>query len=222
MVYCLRLFFFCLTLLSISACTDHSSPKHVLPFFGNYEIVTSETDGIIAVDTIYPTIPTFEFLNQDSVSISSKSLHGKVWIANFFFTSCPSICPPMMEQLKRVHKLTEDVSKQVQFLSFSIDPSHDSPSILKHYAEQRGMKADNWTFFTGNEAKIHKLGVEHFLVHAARDQYEAGGFAHSDALVLVDKEGHVRGVYQSGDKTQVEQLIKDTHKLITVEYGNHK
>jgi protein SCO1/2 len=211
---------FILLVVSVVACKESTTKKqHALPFIGNYDVVTSETNGVVQVDTVYPAISKFKFLNQDSTWCTSESLKGKVWVVSFFFSSCPSICPPMMHQMKRMQQLTADLTNQVQFISFSIDPTNDTPSRLKAYAQDRGMNLANWVFLTGDETKIHALGVNEFLVHAARDQYEAGGFAHSDAIVLVDKEGHVRGVYPSNQPSQMKQLHTDIRKLLQIEYG---
>lgn len=202
----------------LGACTDAVKPR-ALPYYGNYDVVVSETDGVQSTDTVYPKIPAFSYLNQDSVRITSKSMKGKVWVANFFFTSCPSICPPMISQMKRLSILTKDLSKEVQFMSFSIDPNHDQPSVLRAYIKNNGITAKNWMFFTGNEAATHRLGVEHFMVHADQDPLAAGGFAHSDGMVIVDKEGYVRGIYRGTQTEQVDLLEKDLRKLLKIEYG---
>lgn len=209
-----------LGILMLFGCTDHKVPhKKALPYFGNYDVVVSETNGIREVDTIYPKIPVFRYLNQDSVMIQSKDLHRKVWVANFFFTSCPSICPPMIAQMKRLNILTQDLKDQVQFMSFSIDPTTDQPSVLRSYIKNNGINTSNWYFFTGDESKTHDLGVNHFMVHADKDPMAAGGFAHSDGLVLVDKEGYVRGIYRGTQTEDVDRLQKDLRKLLEIEYG---
>jgi len=201
------------------ACENKTDKKvRALPFAGNYDIVVSETNGIQSVDTIYPRIPQFKYLNEDSVWIDSKSMKGKVWIANFFFTSCPSICPPMMSQMKRLNTITKDIADEVQFMSFSIDPNHDQPSVLKAYKKTMGITANNWHLFTGDEAKTHYLGVKNFMVHADKDPMAAGGFAHSDGMVLVDREGYVRGIYRGTYTADVDQLNKDLRKLLRIEY----
>lgn len=207
-------------LILVASCkTEQGKKPQALPYFGNYDIEFSETDGIKAVDTIYPKIPAFSYLNQDSVVITSKSMKGKVWIANFFFTSCPSICPPMISQMKRLNILTQDLAPEVQFMSFSIDPKTDQPSVLKDYIKNNGIQTKNWYFFTGNEAKTHRLGVMHFMVHADKDPMAAGGFAHSDGMVLVDREGYVRGIYRGTQTKDVDQLNNDLRKLLDIEYG---
>lgn len=210
---------FTLLLVTLYACNTPEKKERALPFFGNYDIVTSETNGIRSIDTVYPTIPSFSFFNQDSVKVSSKDLKGKVWVANFFFTSCPSICPPMMSQMKRLSILTKDLTDDVQFISFSIDPKTDQPSVLKSYIKNNGIQAKNWIFLTGDEKFTHNLGINHFMVFANKDPMAAGGFAHSDGMVIVDKEGYVRGVYRGTNTHDVDSLNTDLRKLLKIEYG---
>lgn len=205
-------------LLALFSCKDEPKPR-ALPYYGNYDVYTIEKDGKQIEDTVYPKIPFFSYLNQDSIKVTSKDLKGKVWIANFFFTSCPSICPPMMSQMRRLNKLTKDIEGEVQFISFSIDPNTDKPSVLRDYIKRNGISTKNWVLLTGNEKKTHDLGVNHFMVHAKKDAMAAGGFAHSDGMVLVDKEGIVRGIYLGTQTPQVDQLNIDLRKLLRIEYG---
>ena len=95
----------------------------------------------------------------------------------------------------------------------------DQPSVLRAYIKKHGITATNWQFLTGNEAKTHDLGVNYFMVHAQADATAAGGYAHSDAFTLVDREGYVRGVYVGTDTEQVNQMEKDIRKLLKYEYG---
>lgn len=202
----------------IVSCGEEPKPR-ALPFYGNYDVYTYQKGGTTTRDTVYPKIPFFEYLSQDSVKVTSKDLKGKVWIANFFFTSCPSICPPMMSQMRRLNILTEDVADEVQFISFSIDPKTDQPSVLRQYIKNNGINTNNWVLLTGDEKKTHYLGVHNFMVHAKKDAMAAGGFAHSDGMVLVDKEGYVRGIYLGTQTPQVDQLNRDLRKLLKIEYG---
>lgn len=214
--------FFVMALVAILVASCKSEPERkprALPYAGNFNVVVSETDGVRTTDSIYPTIPAFKYLNQDSVMIRSKEMKGKVWVANFFFSHCPSICPPMISQMKRLNILTADINKHLQYMSFSIDPTRDTPTRLREYIKENGITASNWQFFTGDEAATHRLGVENFLVHAANDAVAPGGFAHSDGLVLVDMEGYVRGIYHGTVTSEVDQLNKDIRKLLSIEYG---
>ena len=201
----------------IASCTEQKKVR-VLPIVGNYDVEYDTIDGKEVADTIYPKIPNFTYLNQDSIQITSSAMKGKVWIADFFFTSCPSICPKMTSQMKRLSILTKDLDKHIQFISFSINPSYDGPSKLRAYRKHYGITAKNWQFLTGNEEATHALGVDYFQVFANKDIESAGGYAHSPAFVLVDKEGYVRGVYIGTDTKQVDLLHKDVRKLLAYEY----
>ncbi len=202
----------------IISCTEQKKVR-VLPIVGNYDVEYDTIDGKEVTDTIYPKIPYFTYLNQDSIQITSATMKGKVWIADFFFTSCPSICPKMTSQMKRLSILTKDLEKQIQFISFSINPTYDTPYKLRTYRKHYGINAKNWQFLTGDEEATHDLGVNYFQVFANKDIESAGGYAHSPAFVLVDKEGYVRGVYIGTDTKQVNLLHKDVRKLLTYEYN---
>lgn len=193
--------------------------KSVLPYLGNYDIEYNLIDGLEVADTIYPTIPFFHYLNEDSIRVKSTDLKGKIWVADFFFTTCSTICPKMTAQMKRLNVMTKDLSDEVQFISFSINPRYDQPSILKRYKNYHGIEAKNWVFLTGDEAETHRLGIENFLIAAGQDAEALDGYAHSEAFTLVDKEGYVRGVYNISDTTQVDQLNKDIRKLLKYEYN---
>jgi len=210
---------FTFLLLLVSCGTDSEKKPRALPYAGNFDIVTYEKGGKQFVDSVFPKIPAFKYINQDSVMITSRQMKGKVWVANFFFTSCPSICPPMISQMKRLNILTGDIGQYLQFMSFSIDPKKDQPAVLREYIKLNGIQAENWYFFTGDEAKTHALGVKNFLVHAEATAMAPGGFAHSDGLVLVDREGYVRGVYHGTITEEVDQMNKDIRKLLSIEYG---
>jgi protein SCO1/2 len=201
----------------VVSCTEQKKVR-VLPIVGNYDVEYDTIDGKEITDTIYPKIPYFSYLNQDSIQVTSSTMKGKVWIADFFFTSCPTICPKMTSQMKRLAFLTKDLEKYIQFISFSINPSYDTPYRLKEYRKHYGINAKNWQFFTGDENATHDLGVNYFQVFANKDIESAGGYAHSPAFVLVDKEGYVRGVYIGTDTKQVDLLHKDVRKLLAYEY----
>ena len=148
-------------------------------------------------------------------------MEGKVWVVDFFFTTCPTICPTMTKNMQKLNAATKDLHDELQFISISINPQHDTPSILKRYREHYKATASNWQFFTGKEAETHQLGIENFQIFAGRDEESEGGYAHSGAFTLVDKEGYVRGVYLGTDDKQVIQLEKDIRKLLKEEYGNN-
>lgn len=214
----MKLIFSVLLTILILSCNSNEKVR-VLPIVGNYDVEYDTIDGKEVADTIYPKIPFFQFKNQQGKVVSSRDLKGKVWIADFFFTKCPTICPTMTAQLKRLSTKTQDLADQIQFISFSIDPNTDQPAVLRKYIAKNGITANNWVFLTGDENKTHKLGVEYFQVFANKDIESAGGYAHSPAFVLVDKEGYVRGVYIGTQTEQVDLLEKDVRKLLKYEYN---
>jgi protein SCO1/2 len=191
--------------LIIASCQEKKS----LPFLGPKD--THLVDG--KVDTIYHQIPPFRFLNQDSTWVSEKDLSGKIYVADFFFTSCPTICPKMKTQLLRIYERYAS-NDQIRILSHSIDPTFDTPIVLKQYAERLQVKAPRWNMLTGDKAAIYKLGEKSYMVTAQEDKNEAGGFVHSGAFILVDKNRHVRGIYDGTQETEVNHLIEDIEILL--------
>lgn len=210
---------FMMASLLLVSCTGSTKKERVLPIIGNYDVKYLEVNGKEVTDTIFPKIPDFKYLNQDSVMIDSKSLKGKVWIADFFFTSCPSICPPMTSQMKRLSILTKDLADHVQFISFTIDPEVDTPSQFRKYIQENGILAKNWSFFTGDETDTYELAHDFFHVGAQRNEDAEGGFEHNDTFVLVDKDGYVRGLYEGTKTEAVNKLEKDLRKLLKYEYN---
>ena len=173
-------------------------------------------------------VPEFAFLNQDSIIISNEDFSKKVYIAEFFFTSCPSICPIMNKNMKRIENR---FGKRQDFgiASFSIDPIKDTPSVLKEYAETYDVFSQNWHFLTGEKDKIYNLANEGFNIFASVNPRVAGGFEHQGYFALIDKNGFIRcrsdqfgnpivyymGVDEENVKIQeVDLLIEDIEKLL--------
>lgn len=212
-----NLFFISGLVLSLISCGDKSKTSgdnSGLPYIGHHDIVYEEMEGYQPGDTIFHTVPNFEYLTQDSSYLNSKDISDKIWIAKFFFTHCPTICPPMTSAMKEVNTQLQDASDEIVFLSFSIDPDRDTPSRLRTYINRHEIKADNWYFLTGDESKTHQLGVDGFRIHAEANDASPGGFAHSPNFVLVDKNQHIRGVYDGLNKEDRERLITDVRKLL--------
>lgn len=206
-------------LLSIVACSPSNEWPYVLPILGHKDIDYKIVDGKEIADTVYHTVEPFVYTDQDSMLFTSKSIEGKIWISDFFFTHCPTICPPMTSQMKWLNEELQDLENEIEFLSFSIDPNRDTPSRLREYRSMHGITAKNWHFLRGEEAETHRLGIESFLVHAGQDNTEPGGFAHGDIFTLVDRSGKVRGIYHGTEVDDVKQLEKDVRKLLKHEYG---
>ena len=209
---------FILFLILLSSCSVKEQKK-ALPFIGDYDLIYKIVDGDTVVDTVYTKIPDFEYMTQDSTILSRKSLNGKILIADFFFTSCTTICPLMTKNMKYVDSALRNYSKHLALLSFTINPDYDTPNVLKRYMKKYAISSKNWLFLRGNEKQTHQLGIENFKVFATRDDNVSDGFAHSGAFTLVDKEGFVRGVYIGTDSEEIKKLVNDTKLLLKEEYN---
>lgn len=199
-----RIFLASLIFVALSCSQDKK-----LPFLGRHQ--TRVVGG--KKDTIYHQIPPFKFLNQDSVWVSEKDMEGKIYIADFFFTTCPTICPTMKTQLLRIYEryATND---QIRILSHSIDPDFDKPYILRQYASRLQVKTPRWNMLTGDKKTIYALGEKSYMVTTQEDKNEVGGFVHSGAFILVDKQRHIRGIYDGTKEEEVNHLIEDLEILL--------
>lgn len=183
-----------------------------LPILGSREPVERMIDGETIVDTVHHQIPEFEFLNQDSVLISEDFFSDGIYIANFFFTHCPSICPTMQRNLLEVYQEYLG-DERIKFLSHSIDFKYDTPEVLKNYAERLGVVNDQWQFVTGPKQSIYGL-ADYYMVYAKEDSEVPGGYDHSGYFLLVDQNRHIRGAYDGTLKEQIEVLKKDLKILL--------
>ena len=168
-------------------------------------------------------VPEFSFINQDSLLISDKDYLGKVYVAEFFFTTCPSICPIMNKNLVLVQDEFEAFDN-FGIASFTINPNHDTPLVLKEYAELFGIKDLDWNLLTGSKDGIYELANSGFNIFAAEDGEAAGGFEHSGQVALIDKNGFIRSrkdafgnpivYYDILEDEGVEILKEDIAKLL--------
>ncbi len=181
-------------------------PKESLPKLGR-KIVENG-------DTIYHTIGDFRLVNQEGRDVTPDTFEDKIYVADFFFTSCPTICPTMKTQMLRVYQRFLEQS-EVAILSHSIDTKHDSVPVLKEYALRLGIEDDQkWHFVTGDQAEIYKLGQSDYMVTAGADENAPGGYIHSGAFLLVDRDKHIRGVYDGTVVEDVDELMEDIELLL--------
>ena len=158
-----------------------------LPIYGNREPVTKLVNGKKITDTLYQTIPSFKFVNQYGDSISNKSLDGDIYVADFFFTTCPSICPVMHRNMLTIYNAFKDKG-DFKIISHTIDPQHDSVPVLKKYADKLGITGNTWWFLQGKKESVYQLAEKNYLVAVKKDSTTAGGYIHQGYFVLVDKK----------------------------------
>jgi protein SCO1 len=192
-----------------SACNFSASDK-TLPIYGNRETAVKTVNGQEVTDTIYHTIPDFSLVNQYGDSVTNKSLNGKIYVADFFFTTCPSICPIMHRNMLTVYNEFKN-TPDVKIISFTIDPKHDTVAVLKTYADKMGIAGDSWLLLNGQKEKTYQLSKS-FLVTTPKDDAKEK-YIHDGYFILVDKQKRVRGMYDGTDPKKVEQLMADIKTL---------
>ncbi len=177
-------------------------------------------DSVVASDLLNVgqghRIGSFSFYNQDSVLVASKDFEGKVWVAEYFFTTCGSICPLMNEQMKRVqNKFKGD--KELVILSFTVTPEIDTVAQMKRHADYLGAKLPQWQLLTGKKEDLYRLARRSFFLlkpAEAANMSDAGNdFIHTNNFVLVDQERRIRGYYDGTNPKEVDQLMKDIERL---------
>ncbi|MCK8494358.1 SCO family protein [Spirosoma sp. RP8] len=198
-------------LLAVAAGCSTGDDK--LPILGQREAITKTVNGKSVTDSVYHTIPDFKFVSQYGDTVTAKNLAGKIYVADFFFTTCPTICPKMKVQLKRVYEKFKG-NPDVALLSHTINPDHDSVAVLKEFADNLGVTGKQWLFVTGDREKIYDIGQNSYMVTAQQDSSAPGGVVHSGAFILVDKDKHIRGIYDGTTEKGVDNLMNDMDRLL--------
>ncbi|WP_203294414.1 SCO family protein [Luteirhabdus pelagi] len=188
----------------------------------NAKNVVSETDLEDNMVTI-SKVPNYSFVNQHKDTITDAYYDGKVYVVEFFFATCPSICPVMNDNMLQVQKAFQK-ENDFGIASITIDPANDTPEALKTYAENLGVSHPHWNFLTGDRSDVMALSNEGFKLYAAENEEVAGGFEHSGMFALIDKEGNVRSridengnplIYYDGlSQSGIDMLIEDIKKLL--------
>jgi protein SCO1/2 len=210
--------FFLLLIVFIISCNskkkeEFSSRVNTLPFYNDASFtpkwIGSKNDELSS----FHKIPNFELINQNGEKVTQKTFENKIYIADFFFTTCPGICPMMtLSMLKLQEEFKNDTA--VLFLSHSVTPTIDSVSKLKEYALENGIIDKKWHLVTGNKKEIYDLGRKFYFVE--EDLGKPKGideFLHTENFVLIDKNKHIRGIYNSLNRASLAQLIIDVKAL---------
>ncbi|WP_103727049.1 SCO family protein [Flavobacterium croceum] len=176
-----------------------------LPFLGN-PVVNGK-------DTIYPKIHDFSFIDQDSITVTNKTFENKIYVADFIFLSCPTICPKMHTELSSVYNIYKN-NPNILFISHTIDPEHDTVERLKAYTKSNKI-SNKWHFVTGNRDSIYSIATKSYFATAYNDSKEPGGYVHSGGFLLIDKNRHIRGVYDGTNPEETKRLIRDIKVLLS-------
>jgi protein SCO1/2 len=179
-----------------------------VPYFGERELAPN------GKDTIYHSIPAFKFVDQDGDTITDKNYEGKIYVADYFFTTCKSICPKMATGLLEVQEKFAFANGLVQILSHTVNPENDSVPVLKAYSEMVHADTKMWNFVTGDKKQLYDIARNGYLVNAMEGDGGPNDFIHSEQLILVDKEKHIRGIYDGTNIKEVNDLVNDIKTLI--------
>lgn len=160
----------------------------------------------------YWQVPDFTLTERSGGAFRSADLQGKVWLADFFYTTCPGPCPALSSRLSELHRRFQG-NASVAFVSISLDPEKDNPAVLQEYASRFGADA-RWSFLTGPKETIYGLSETGFKLAAVKEQQGAEPIIHSTKLVLVDQQGWIRGFYEGTSSERTEQLVRDIQQLL--------
>jgi len=209
-----------LSVIAIVALFFSCSPKKTLPVFDSSIVQrtladgkpATDSSGRVLFDTLHFRVPKFNLLNQDSQSVGETQFENKISVVDFFFTSCPTICPKMKQQMRRVHEHFAG-DPRIQLFSFTIDPRRDTIAKLKSFHSRLQLKNNRWQFITGPKDSLLMVSRA-FMAPVMEDPRLPGGFDHSGKFVLVDKTGMFRGFYNGTTDTGTTRLIEDMEWLL--------
>ena len=172
-------------------------------------VISVNRDGKTFQDTQWHKVKSFKLTNQFNQQVGLDDLPGKIIIADFFFTSCPSICPTLTRNMKRLQDAFVKTDTIVRFVSFTVDPERDSAQRLKAYGDRYRINHDTWWMLTGPKKEIYDIALHEFKANIAQEEGVDTGFIHTDKLFLLDKDRVVRGWYNGLDSVNLDKLIRD-------------
>lgn len=158
-------------------------------------------------------IPSFSMLTQDSTTFTESDIKNKIYVAGFFFSTCPTTCVQMTSEILRLQDYFAD-NQNVKVIFHSVNPTHDTPKVLKEYASNYGIDTNFWKLLTGKKEDIYDIAQCGYYVVARPDDADPYGFIHTDKVVLIDKERNIRGYYKATEREEIDRLITEIQVLI--------
>ena len=207
-------FLCCMILFIVIACKNQHT---VLPFYNTPDFTAEWISPNDAKYNTIHTIDTFSLTNQLGHTITKDSLDGNVYVANFFFTSCTSICPKMVNNLQYLQDTFAN-NKDFKLVSFTVTPEEDSVEILKNYGEIHALTPSKWHLLTGNKEEIYKLGRKSYFAEKELGiKKDSSEFLHTESMLLIDRKGRIRGIYNATEKLDIKRAIDDVRTLLSDE-----
>jgi protein SCO1 len=183
-----------------------NKPLRTLPYYG------PKTYAAKTTDTSYHTVQPFLFIDQYNNKVTEETVKGKVYVTDYFFTTCKSICPIMSNSLERVYKQFHD-RNDFLILSHTVDPETDSVPQLLEYAKLHGVNDTKWLFVTGDKKHLYEMARKSYLLNAEEGDGGEEDFIHTQNFALIDKEKHIRGFYDGTDSLEMNRLLTDLQML---------
>ncbi len=210
--------FFILSVIIIAVIYTLLKPEESLPVFQPDMVNAELVDTTVQHVRKYHTIGDFKLINQNGDTITQDFYDDKIYVADFFFTTCLTICPVMTDHMLKIQEELKD-QPDVLLLSHTVFPKTDSVPVLKKYAEEKGVNDEKWNLVTGNKKHIYELARKSYL--ASKTDGDGGPYdmIHTENFVLVDKENRIRGFYDGTDEEAIDDLLHDI-KVLKAEYGN--
>lgn len=187
-------------------------PK-VLPVFNPSDINPKLVDESVQGVTKLHRVGSFSLTNQEGKTITEKNFDGKIYVTDFFFVTCPTICPKMTKQMERVVDKFKS-NNNILFLSHTVMPEHDSVPVLKEYATKHKINSDKWNLVTGDKKQIYDLARKTYFAAITEGDGGVDDFIHTENFVLIDKEKRIRGFYDGTSENDVDRLINDINTLL--------
>ena len=206
--------FILFSIVTVSLFYNALKPQKTLPIYNPADVNPALVDSTVQYVAKYHTIGNFSFTNQNGKTITQKDYEGKVYVADFFFTTCGSICPIMTTNMIDVQKAFANNPK-VMILSHTVTPEIDSVPVLKKYALEKGVIDSKWNLVTGDKKDIYSMARKSYLAVKLGKPEELYDMVHTENFVLVDAERRVRGFYDGTKKEEVKKLIEDIQWLLT-------
>lgn len=169
-------------------------------------------------DTIYHSIPDYSFVNQNGKTVNQEYYKGNIYVADFFFATCPTICPQMATHMLELQKHFYD-RHDFKLLSHTVNPEQDTVEALRAYADKVHAKDSVWNFVTGEKDKIYDIAFSGYFANAMKDEVAPGGFLHSSNLFLIDKKGRIRGIFDGTSTSELNDLMDAIEILYREEYA---
>ncbi|UZO81900.1 SCO family protein [Aquimarina sp. ERC-38] len=201
-----------LSIIIISIIYSILKPKKSLPVYEPNMVSTELVDSTLQEVRKYHKISDFELINQNGETITQENYNDKIYVADFFFTTCQTICPIMTDHMRKIQKeVMED--KEVKLLSHTVTPQIDSVPQLKKYAKKKGVKDHKWNLVTGNKKQIYELARKSYLVVKSDGDGGPYDMIHTENFVLVDKKKRIRGYYDGTNEEEIDRLLEDIEVL---------